>query len=610
MRTALAIIADGRSLRWIMLLAAGAAVSAGCRGPHGAAEPLVPYGEPPGITTIESLGLPEPEELRTELETDAVGAAVIPASEVTESEWTPTGTSRIENVSDTEKTPLEVLPPAPMESPPSSSSAMPPVALPEFKRLPLDVMQVRAAALEGNFSLRIEIVSPAIAREQISEEAARFQATFAAPLSHNEIVPPPANPGSFTTRAIQNQRTVFDSFNPSFNVPLLTGGQLSINQSIDRLDADAVGKAYDTTLGLSFSQPLLRRAGVEVNTAGIRIAHVQTTSANANVKLAATKVLGDVERAFWNLYLAQKQREIAEQQVEIGERQVANTRRLIKADLFAEIDEQRALTGLYTRQAALYSTNIAVRFANRELKRLMQHPQFPVEAMTEIETATHPRPQLLELDRERLADFAQQNRMEMFQLQMDLLANQYVQLIESNGRLPKIDLVARNALLGNGGTLSRSYEQLLGKGYTDWSVQVIGEIPLPNGIDQAADARRRQAVLRRLQLMISMESLGVLIQQEVNNAIDRIELNWYRVLAARSGVFAAEKAYIGEQRQFQLGQRNSTDVLIAADRLAIAQQQEVQALTDFEIAKVDLAVATGTTLGLSQVHWTPLNGRW
>ncbi len=607
MRTALAIIADGRKLRWITLLVVGAAVFAGCRGPHGAAEPMVPYCEPPGITTIESLGLPEPEELRTALETDP---PVIPVREVIESEWTPTGTAQVDNVSGVEEAPPEALPPAPMESTPSSSSTMPPVALPEFERLPLDVTQVRAAALEGNFSLRIEIVSPAIAREQISEEAARFQATFAAPLSHNEIVPPPANPGSFTTRAIQNQRTVFDSFNPSFNVPLLSGGQLSINQSIDRLDADAVGKAYDTTMGFSFSQPLLRRAGVEVNTAGIRIAHVQTTSANANVKLAATKVLGDAERAFWNLYLAQKQREIAEQQVEIGERQVANTRRLIKADLFAEIDEQRALTGLYTRQAALYSTNIAVRFANRELKRLMQHPQFPVEAMTEIETATHPRPQLLELDRERLADFAQQNRMEMFQLQMDLLANQYVQLIETNGRLPKIDLVARNALLGNGGTLSRSYEQLLGKGYTDWSVQVIGEIPLPNGIDQAADARRRQAVLRRLQLMISMESLGVLIQQEVNNAIDRIELNWYRVLAARSGVFAAEKAYIGEQRQFQLGQRNSTDVLIAADRLAIAQQQEVQALTDFEIAKVDLAVATGTTLGLSQVHWTPLNGSW
>lgn len=610
MRTALAIIADGRKVRWITLLVAGAAISAGCRGPHGVAEPLVPYCEPPGITTIESLGLPEPDELRSELETEAVEAVVIPASEVTASEWTPTAATQVDNVSDVVETPPEALPPAPMESTPSSPSAMPPSALPEFERLPLDVMQVRAAALEGNFSLRIEIVSPAIAREQISEEAARFQATFAAPLSHNEIVPPSANPGSFTTRAIQNQRTVFDSFNPSFNVPLLSGGQLSINQSIDRLDADAVSKAYDTTLGFSFSQPLLRRAGVEVNTAGIRIAHVQTTSANAHVKLAATKVLGDVERAFWNLYLAQKQRDIAQQQVEIGERQVANTRRLIQANLFAEIDEQRALTGLYTRQAALYSTTIAVRFANRELKRLMQHPQFPVEAMTEIETATHPRPQLLELDRDRLADFAQQNRMEMFQLQMDLLANQYVQLIETNGRLPRIDLVARNALLGNGGTLSRSYEQLLGKGYNDWSVQVIGEIPLPNGVDQAADARRRQAVLRRLQLMISMESLCVLIQQEVNNAIDRIELNWYRVLAARNGVFAAENAYIGEQRQFQLGQRNSTDVLIAADRLAIAQQQEVQALTDFEIAKVDLAVATGTTLGLSQVHWTPLNGSW
>lgn len=561
---------------------------------------------------IESLGLPEPEEHRADSEADAAGKVVF-VSDSTESEWVPTVTpaaaTSVDENSAPEAPSTDPLPPAPSTTTNSSAEFQSP-AIPEFEKLPLDVTNVRAAALEGNFNLRIEIVKPAIAREQISEEAARFQATFAAPLSHNEIVPPPAHPGSFTTRAIQNQRTVFDRLNPTFNVPLLTGGQLSMNQSIDRLDADAVSKAYDTTLGFSFSQPLLRGSGADVNTAGIRIATVQTTSANANVKLAATKVLGDVERAYWNLYLAQRQRDIAEQQVEIGERQVANTRRLIKADLFAEIDEQRALTGLYTRQAALYSSNVAVRFANRELKRLMQHPQFPITEMTEIQTVTDPQPRLLELDRQRLSEYAQQNRMEMFQLQMDLLANQYTQLIETNGRLPKIDLIAQNALLGNGGTLSRSYEQLIGKGYTDWSVQVIGEIPLPNGINQAAEARRRQAVLRRLQLMISLESLGVLIHQEVNNAIDRIELNWYRVLAARSGVFAAEKAYIGEQRQFQLGQRNSTDVLIAADRLAIAQQQEVQALADFEIAKVDLAVATGTTLGLSQVHWTPLNGSW
>ena len=49
--------------------------------------------------------------------------------------------------------------------------------------------------------------------------------------------------------------------------------------------------------------------------------------------------------------------------------------------------------------------------------------------------------------------------------------------------------------------------------------------------------------------------------------------------------------------------RTATDVLDAATRLADAQSAEIRALTDHEIALVDLAVATGTTLGGAGVLW-------
>ena len=52
-----------------------------------------------------------------------------------------------------------------------------------------------------------------------------------------------------------------------------------------------------------------------------------------------------------------------------------------------------------------------------------------------------------------------------------------------------------------------------------------------------------------------------------------------------------------------LGSRTSTDVLDAATRLADAQSAEIRALADYEVAKIDLAVATGTVLGASAVGW-------
>ncbi len=82
-------------------------------------------------------------------------------------------------------------------------------------------------------------------------------------------------------------------------------------------------------------------------------------------------------------------------------------------------------------------------------------------------------------------------------------------------------------------------------------------------------------------------------------------------LAADSGHTApgrvgCGKTYQAEGRLFEFGQRDSTDVLFAAERLAVVQLEEVRALVDFELAKVKLAVATGTMLGFGQVYWWPL----
>ena len=67
----------------------------------------------------------------------------------------------------------------------------------------------------------------------------------------------------------------------------------------------------------------------------------------------------------------------------------------------------------------------------------------------------------------------------------------------------------------------------------------------------------------------------------------------------------AARNLAAEQRQFDLGLRTSTDVLDAQTRFADAQSAEVLALTEYEIAQVDIAVATGTLLGAADVRWAP-----
>ena len=92
---------------------------------------------------------------------------------------------------------------------------------------------------------------------------------------------------------------------------------------------------------------------------------------------------------------------------------------------------------------------------------------------------------------------------------------------------------------------------------------------------------------------------------EVRDAIDQLEANFQRILAAQKRVVLAARVLDLEIRQFNLGLRTTDDVLEAQASLGAAQLSEISALTEYQIAQIDIAFATGTLLGASQVAWEP-----
>ncbi|MEM9374329.1 MAG: hypothetical protein AAGA55_11875, partial [Planctomycetota bacterium] len=55
--------------------------------------------------------------------------------------------------------------------------------------------------------------------------------------------------------------------------------------------------------------------------------------------------------------------------------------------------------------------------------------------------------------------------------------------------------------------------------------------------------------------------------------------------------------------------QTSTDVLDADTNLADALLAEIRAVVEYQIAQIDLAVATGTLMGQAGVDWTPRDPR-
>jgi outer membrane protein len=173
-----------------------------------------------------------------------------------------------------------------------------------------------------------------------------------------------------------------------------------------------------------------------------------------------------------------------------------------------------------------------------------------------------------------------------------------------NDLLPLLDVNYRYNANGIGGTASDSFELLRDNDFADHSVGLSLEIPLGNA---AARARLRSALAQRQQALATRTLREQSVRAEVYLAVQNLEQSWQAILAARQRVYAESRVLESEVRKFDRGESNSEDVRLARDRLTQAQDQEVRAVRDYQISQIDVAAATGTLLGASNVHWTAIN---
>jgi outer membrane protein TolC len=461
----------------------------------------------------------------------------------------------------------------------------------------LSLAECRSAALQRNLDLKVQLYNPAIARSQVSQEEAKFEAAITAnwQKQSNNLF---ATSNTATTTVQPN-----DQFNAGLAFPLATGGTftaqgLSTEIAPGSFGAAATGTTWQSGLGFSISQPLLQGAGVEYNTASIRVRKLGSEIADARTKLESIRLLANVDKAYWNVYAAARELEVRTQQYQLALAQLERARRRVKAGDAAQIEVIRAESGLGSTIENIIVADNLLRLRQRDLKRLINDPELNMDSPTYVVTTTEPRPLGLKFDPEKLAQQAVENRMEMLELELQLSIDATNVDMARNQALPLFTVGYQYNLQGSAGSFAQSWDM----GNSD-NYQATAQARIPLG-NEAAKNVIQQAILTRLQRLATRDLRRQSIRQELFNAMDNLQNAWRRILAARLETALAGRTYEAEKRQFDLGIRTSTDVLDAASRLGDAQSKEVTALAGWQISLVDLAFATGTQLGQAQIDWT------
>lgn len=463
----------------------------------------------------------------------------------------------------------------------------------------LSLEECRASALEHNLDLKVAFISPTIAAQSVSEEEGRFEAAFTTRALWQETDSP-------TSSTLSSAQARQQSVEPGVRIPLRTGETINVTLPLVRSETNnqfsTLNPAYTTDLNLSMSQPLLRGAGRRANTAGLRIASYNKQAEDSRTKLEAIRQLAAVDRAYWRLYQARRELDVRQQQYELADVQLKSAMRRVETGRSAEIEVIRAQSGVADRLEAIIIAQNNVLIQQRELKRIINMPGLTVDSTVLVVPTTEPDPVEYLFETAPLMTRALENRMEMLELELRLAADAASIDLNKNNALPLLTMDYTYRINGLGKTRSESDRVLTENRFEDWSVGLNFEIPLGN---ESALARVRRAILTRLQRLGTRAARELSIRQEVLGATDQISAGWQRILASRQSSLANARALTAEQRQFDVGLSTSTNVLDAASRLAESQSAEIRALTDYEIARVDLAFATGTLLGAGKVRWEP-----
>ncbi len=484
--------------------------------------------------------------------------------------------------------------------------------------LSLSVADLRRYTLQNNLDLDVIALNPEIARTLVSEERAKFDAVFSGGFGYKKQNPPRLD-GSLVeldsstkeldgkvvklTELEQTKESL--GFDFGVDVPLPTGGKVRLRNQFDESNTlePKQFEQYVTGLKFSLSQPLLRGGGIAANVASIRLARLGGHAVSAATKLSTIRVLAMAEKVYWNVYTARRGLDIRTQQYNIARENLELVRRRVREGLSPDIEIIRAEVGVASRIEALIMAQTSYRLHQRDLKRILNTPDLDLDSPDTIAVASDPELIRLDLDRAALVRSALDNRMEMLELELNLAADAIRVDLARNEALPLFVLDFEYGILDRHGSFGTSWQGMWDFDNSGFAVAVRGEIPATN---EQRKSRLRRAVLNRTQRLATRRTREMIIRQEVLDAVDVLDQNWQRILAARQNTIVSGTNYEAELKQFKAGMRTMREVLEALSQLGDAQLREVQAIQAYQVAQIDLAFATGTLLGYSGVALEPM----
>ena len=432
-------------------------------------------------------------------------------------------------------------------------------SLPTTRALALQISDIVALVLQNNRTIKNAYLERIAQRQDLAVEEEKFAPDITPSLSTSL-----GQSGSGAISSVTNQI----GLEAKMKIP--TGGELTLGWSDNALRPK-----------ITFNQPLLRGAGVDVNKASIQTARLTEKTNVLGLKSTLTNTITDAILAYRNLLRAQEQLKIEQLSLKSAQELLEINKALIAAGRLAPVEIIQSETAIANRQVSLVTAQ-----NNLESTKLALLQLLDIDKTTNIVAAEVPKVTRVTLDSNKLRQVALFNQPEYLQAQLNL-------------DKAKLDLSqAKNNRRWDLG-LNISYDNTTGNNTGDVKAGLTFSKTLG---DPAPEQRFQRSRVNLLQtennLREQLESLEIQITdriRDVNSSFTQVQL------AQQAREYSERQLEIEREKQ-RLGRGSGVFEIVSLENsLVEARNAELNAIIEYLNALTNLDQSVGTTLDTWQV---------
>ena len=349
---------------------------------------------------------------------------------------------------------------------------------------------------------------------------------------------------------------------------------------------------YQAFSGVSLTQPLLRNAGTAATKAKIRLARLEARVQQQQLRRQFMAVLSQAESAYWDLFFAQRARDMQLESVRTAERIVEDNRERVAAGKMSELEVLQAEAGLALRRSQRSAAEEDLVAAANRLRTFLSEGGITVAAA--IVATDSP------VEREQDVDPVESLRCAVrrqpdYLMQLHVIDQEEVRLVYARNQVwPALDLVASYGLNGLGATPDEAVQDVGRRDYEAWSVGV--ELRLALGGNRRRRSELAAAKLRRRQALLALKAIEIELANAVSSIVRRVVSSRDQIEGYRAVVAFNEKLLASELSKLSEGKSDSRKVLAIEADLIEARTTLIESLVDHRKAWLELELAEGSLL--------------